>query len=626
MSKKPKAPQQKKAAVNPLMSKFFQKAGVNVHTASNNEAAKKRYMEIHKFWQQRGTAEALPLAEAAVKEFPAYGNLLNLTAVMLMQVKRQQEAIAMFLRIPDVDKNAPALINLGFAHQQLKQFDKAAEYLEKALKVQPQNADALLNMGLVQGDLGNQALAAEYYEKALKANPKNRQAAFNLATIYQKADLAHGSEYYIKAMDIDPTFGNALANWAFIQNYRVPYEPERIARETIKFAKRYSAAHKFNLPPVKAQNPDKLLHIGLVTANLKDFHPVGFFVQGLLTSDAVKQFTWSAYMNKSFNDNLTRAVRPLFQNWHDIGAWSDEKTMEQIRADGVDILIDLNGFDSSSRFGIFAAQTAPVQAQWLGWFATMGLPHMNAVIADPYCVPEGEEDLFSEKVYRLPHTRLCMTPPQDDVKVSELPALKNGYMTFGCFQNPSKINKEVVATWGEIARALPDAHWYIQSGHHQPGSPEQLAFADELKAQGFNLDNVVFAGSSSRTDYFAAHQNIDLILDTFPYPGGTTTSEALWMGVPTVTLSQKGMIARQGEQMQTAAGLPQFITRSREEYIEKALYWSAPENREKLAALRANMRTQVLASPLFDTAQFAQDWCDLVREIWRDQCAIQTGK
>ncbi|TCP96853.1 putative O-linked N-acetylglucosamine transferase (SPINDLY family) [Cricetibacter osteomyelitidis] len=578
-----------------------------------------RIMETDK---QNGALDALVLAQQALADYPTNYALLNNTAVMMMRSSRYQDAIEVFQRIPDYENNAVVLANIGTVYHRLKQYPQAVDYLNRSLAIQPKGVAALLTLGSVYVDKQDYPQALAVYEKILTIQPNDTATMFNIATVYGKLQQPQQSALWHKrVLNHDPTYIDSLGNWAMTQCYNSPYDAAKIARDTMHYASRCVQESRIVLPPIKVTNPanaEKKLRIGLVTADLRDMHPVGRFLRGLLLSEAVKQFDWSLYLNTNMNDNLAKQVRPLFSHWHRIDAWTDAKVRDQIRADGVDILIDLSGYTGKNRVGVFFAQTAPIQLEWLGYFATTGLPDMNGIIADPYCVPMGEEHLYSETVYRLPHTRLCMQPPVADVEVGTLPALKNGYITFGCFQNPLKISDEVLQLWVEIAQALPQARWHFKG--HAIGKQKQQKFAEKLTALGFNPQYVQFSSRSPWLGYLQAHNNIDLILDTFPFPGGTTTVDALWMGVPTLTYTQPGMIARQGEQLLSAAGFPQFVCRSYAEYINKALYWAKPSQRQALATLRNTMRETVRQSPLFDTAAFADDWCKLIREIWREAC------
>ncbi|TCP96856.1 putative O-linked N-acetylglucosamine transferase (SPINDLY family) [Cricetibacter osteomyelitidis] len=572
--------------------------------------------------QRRGPSEALVEIQKALQEYPDNISLLNYGGVMHLRCKTFQQALEMFFRIPNYDQDAVVLSNIATAYRRLNQFQQEIDYLEKALCLRPHNITALLAYGQALLNVNIVERAIENFHKALALEPENTNARFYLAQAYMRVkNLQEASRWYLQSLDIDPANLVAMGNWAMTQCYISPYDPEGIARNTMKYGRLCAQAESIDVLPVKALNPEKKLRIGIVTGDFKESHPVGQFLEGLLVSKAAKQYDWSLYVNNHDFDDLRSRVESLFDHWHEIISWADQKVREQVQADNVDVLVDLSGYTGRNRISVFFSQNAPLQVEWLGWFATTGQPNINAIIADPYCVPESEEHLYSETVYRMPHTRLCMMPPKYELDIAPLPALQNGYMTFACFQNPLKISEGVLQTWGKIAEALPTARWRFQSASGGLSDQNsQREFVEKLTALGFKADNIIFTARQSRENYLKSHHNIDLILDTFPYPGGTTTADALWMAVPTLTLPLPGMIARQGEQLMSAAGLTQFVCRSCEEYIEKTLYWANPAHWRELADLRAGMRKQVAESPVFDTERFARDWCDLIRTMWRDRC------
>jgi len=284
-----------------------------------------------------------------------------------------------------------------------------------------------------------------------------------------------------------------------------------------------------------------------------------------------------------------------------------------IHTDGVHVLIDLSGHSTQNRLPVFAWKPAPVQVSWLGYFATTGLAEMDYLLADEVGVPEKLQDQFTESIWYLPDTRLCFTAPSVALDVNPLPALSGDSITFGCYQNLTKVGPEVLATWGKIFAALPEARLHIQCKQlAEPSQREHLA--QQLKQHGITPERVSMHGAIQRDDYLKSHAEIDLILDTFPYPGGTTTCEALWMGVPTVTLAGNSMLARQGASILTAAGLGDWVATSREDYIAKAIEMA--RDKDRLATLRDNLRKQVLASPLFDAQRFARNFEDALWGIW----------
>jgi predicted O-linked N-acetylglucosamine transferase (SPINDLY family) len=259
-----------------------------------------------------------------------------------------------------------------------------------------------------------------------------------------------------------------------------------------------------------------------------------------------------------------------------------------------------------------------VQVTWLGYFATTGVAEIDYLLADPVSVPPEHQGHFTETVWYLPDTRLCFTPPQDAPAVAPLPALANGCVTFGSFQNLAKLNDAVLALWARVLAALPDARLRLQN--------KQFADADirrqvvqRLQGSGVPPERVSLHGPQPRAAYLAAHGEVDLILDTFPFPGGTTTCEALYMGVPTITLAGDRLIARQGASLLAAAGLNDWVAHSPAQFVEQAI--ARAGELPALARLRAGLRDQVLASPLFDAPRFARHFEIALRKMWAQWCA-----
>jgi len=262
---------------------------------------------------------------------------------------------------------------------------------------------------------------------------------------------------------------------------------------------------------------------------------------------------------------------------------------------------------------MFGYKPSPVQASWLGYFATTGLNEMDYLIGDPYVTPPKDDDQFTEKVWRLPETRWCFTPPNTDVGVSVPPALNNGYVTFGCFNNATKVNDKVVELWAKVLDAIPNSRLLLKAKQFD----DQLVRESTIQrfaAQGVNSNRISLEGQEDRQKYFEAYNKIDITLDPFPFTGGTTSVESLWMGVPLVTLAGHSLVARQGVGVLMNAGLSDWIAENGEEYVAKVVLFAS--DLDKLASLRAGLRSQVLASPLFDAPRFARNIENALWEMW----------
>jgi len=349
----------------------------------------------------------------------------------------------------------------------------------------------------------------------------------------------------------------------------------------------------------------QVLRIGFVSGDLHK-HPVAYFLLDVLRAFDREGVQLVAYSNNPLSDEITESLKALFDEWHSIRDLSDDASAELIRSHRIDILVDLGGHTGENRLAIFGRRPAPVQVSWLGYWASTGLKEIDYVLADPVSVPDGSSEWFAEQVYRLPHTRLCLAVPKTSrpIPVSEPPLLKNGYVTFGSFQQVSKITSRVLEVWAKVLDAVPDSRLRLQTKALGKASIRDK-LCDELKRAGIDLSRVELLDAVDLDPYLEAHGQVDILLDTFPYPGGTTTAFALWMGVPTITLAGDTMIARQGASMLGCVGLADWVAATEAAYVDLARTKSADVT--GLAALRRNLRATAEASPLFDAKRFAQD-------------------
>ena len=269
--------------------------------------------------------------------------------------------------------------------------------------------------------------------------------------------------------------------------------------------------------------------------------------------------------------------------------------------------MDLAGHTGESRVAIFARRPAQTQVAWLGFWASTGLEEMDYIFADTNCVPHDSIQWFSEKVYRLPNTRLCMAVPQvlRDIPIAKPPCQSNGYITFGCFQQTAKITPCVLSVWAEVMSEVPQSRLRVQAGGiNIPSIRDKLL--QNMTQVGIDLSRVHLLGSCNLEPYLEAHNEVDILLDTFPYTGGTTTAFALWMGVPTITLAGDSMLSRQGASMLQCVGLSEWIARSQSEYVDVAARMTL--NPSYLETMRLELRRKTVESPLFDTQSFANDF------------------
>ncbi len=475
---------------------------------------------------------------------------------------------------------------LGCVLHQQGHVDEAVQRLRQAYAIDPGIAEAQYQSGFQFLMLGQTEQARANFEMAIALEPQLLKAHANLLCALSFSTAHSASEYL-----------GCAARYAAIMSARaLPY---------------------VHSGPLVADKP--VLRVGFVSGDLRA-HPVAFFLEGVLQHINRNRFELHAFSNNPTDDQISERMRPLFHHWHVVRALDDGALAAQVQSLGIDILIDLSGHTVENRLPVFAWRPAPLQVSWLGYFASTGMPEIDYLLADPVSLPQELRAFYSEEIWYLPDTRLCMTPPLTRVRldVAPPPALRNGYVTFGSFQAMYKLGDAVLQQWAQVLNALPTARLRLQLPQlDQPGRQDYLR--ERLLGCGIDPQRVDMHGGVPWEQYLAAHAEIDLILDSFPYPGGTTTAEALWMGVPTVTLVGSTMLALQGASMLRCAGLPQFVASTSRQYVELALRHAADV--AALAALRIGLREQVLASPLFDGNRFARNLELALSAMWRKRCA-----
>jgi predicted O-linked N-acetylglucosamine transferase (SPINDLY family) len=313
-------------------------------------------------------------------------------------------------------------------------------------------------------------------------------------------------------------------------------------------------------------------------------------------------------------DEETVRYKQLFHHWQDVAHLSDEALAQQIRRDEIDVLIDLSGHSAYNRLLTFARKPAPVQISWIGYVGTTGLDAMDYFIADAHLIPAELQSQFTEKILYLPAS-ISFQPCANSPEVNPLPALGNGYFTFSCLARVNKLNRTLIATWAEILRRVPSSRLHLAT---MSGGGTPRLVVDWFKEEGISSERLVFVRTSSVADVLQVHHDVDLCLDTFPYNGSTSNNHSLWMGVPTLTLTGEFAHGRMGTTLAGLVGLEGFVTASKEDYIEKAVFWA--QNAKALAELRAGLRQRfaesILQKPDVVTGAFVQ----ALRATWGRWC------
>ncbi len=534
-----------------------------------------------------------------------------------------EDAVSCFQHALDIDPRlAAAHCNLGNAFKALEQFNAAIASYQRAVQIQPQLFVAHNNLGVAFKEAFQLHAAVTCFERALQIAPRFAEAYVNLGSVLSVLGRPQASLNALKtALDIDPACETAHNNLLLVQNFLSDQPMDRMLSDARRFGTLITKLARPYTQWSSSPDVDRKLRVGLVSGDLCS-HSVGYFLDGVLsalTSHCANSLELFAYPSRLRDDETSQRLRAYFTKWHPAVGLSDAALAQCIHEDGIDILIDLSGHTAHNRLPVFAWRPAPVQVSWLGYFATTGVAEMDYLIADYLTLPPEQEIFFTEKIWRLPETRLCFTVPNEDVEVKPLAAATNGFVTFGCFNNLSKVNDAVVGVWAQILNQLPDSKLLLKCPQLSESAVQARTFA-RFAVHGIDANRLIFERYDIlRSQYLSSYHRVDIGLDPFPYPGGTTTVEALWMGVPVLTMVGDHFLSRQGVGLLMNADLPDWIANDADDYVARAVRHA--NNLSKLASLRAGLRERLLASPVLDAPRFAKYFEEALRRMWRIRCA-----
>ncbi|MFO1373514.1 MAG: tetratricopeptide repeat protein [Agitococcus sp.] len=590
---------------------------------NNSEAAKNRLLESIPDLSSKArqatlkndlmSAEKIYLDILAIN--PKHIQTLNNLGLLKQGQGDNASAIIYLEKVVKLEPSAATHSNLGISLMALERKEEAIKHLKLAIEINPGDYIAHTNLGIIYCSRNNYKDGYIHLNKSLQINPNYPVSLYNLAAfLMRQGKYKKAEEYFKRTLDLAPnylTYQHYLFCLCFDEK-AFPYKYLELAKnfENFYLNKR---SFMFDKWPNSSDINASQLKIGFVSGDLRN-HPVGFFIENIIYALNKNKTMLFAYSNSTLETELTLRIKPNFNKWYIVKSLTDEQLAQQIYNDGIDILIDLSGYTAHNRLNMFAYKPAPIQVSWLGFFASTGLSFIDYFIADPIAIPKDKQFYFSEKIYYMPETRLCFTPPNDDIATpNKLPLIRNQYITFGCFQNLSKINDITLPLWSKILKAT-EGKLLIKSP--QLDDPLiKLEFLEYLESFNILEDKIILQGHSSREDYLNSYHNVDFMLDTFPYPGGTTTCEALWMGVPTLTLTGNTLLERQGHSMLYNAGLENWVCTTAEQYIQKAIEFS--KQIDYLSNLRQNLRQQVKLSPLMNSERFALNFENALFDIWQ---------
>ena len=543
-----------------------------------------------------------------------YNNLGNL----LKDRGEMEEAVSLFRRAIDLKPDyGEAYNNLGIALHALGRIDESVRAFTRAVELNPAMAETFNNLGNLCRNEGRVEEAVSLFAKALDLKPGYAQAHNNLGLAFQDSGLAaQALAHYRMARDLDSDDGGYWSNCLLAMHYTGTYSREELFEEAVEWGRK----NGLSCPAPAFANtadPGRPLRIGYVSGDFRR-HPVGYFIEPVITFHDRGRYEIYCYANQYERDDLTMRLETSPARFRRIADVPDGKVEEMIRRDGIDILIDLSGHTARNRLLLFVRKPAPVRASWIGYSDTTGLDAMDYIIADRHVIPEGDEKFYTEKVIRLPHSYLCYYPPAYAPEVTDLPAFRRGFITFGSFNNVAKVSAATIDGWAEILRAVPGSRLCIKTSILSVTDLTER-YVEAFSERGIDPGRIEVAGKSpDHRGLLDRYGEIDIALDTFPYGGTTTTAEALWMGVPVVTLVRGGFVGRTGSSILRAVGLGELTASDEGGYVEKAR--ALAEDRGRLAALRATLREKMRISPLCGMQAFTRDVENLFRTMWAGWC------
>jgi len=514
---------------------------------------------------------------------------------------------------------------LGDVCRELKRFDRAAEHYRAALELDPRQLAAQLGLGSIFLAARRHDWAIEAFHNALAIDPEHIVALKNLGFALQvSGDIAAALACYRQVLERDPLDAMTWDNLLFNLNYHPQITARAICEEHRRWGETLGRTRANLGAPRNPRAPERKLRVGYVTPDLAG-HSVAHFLEPVLAHHDPARFETLLYTEAigTTSDALNDRIRGLAGQWQETSGLGDEALAERIRADGVDVLVDLGGHTRANRVLTFAFRPAPVQATWLGYCNTTGLPAMDYRLTDKWADPPGHEAIHTEKLVRIPHGFLCYRPPDHAPEVAPLPLHTAGHVSFGSFNILEKTNREVVALWARVLVAVPDSRLILKNrswNREQEGSASRERYREWFANHGVEPDRIEFVGwLPEKSAHLELYSRIDIGLDTFPYNGTTTTCEALWMGVPVMTLAGDRHSARVGTSLMTRVGLPECVGLDADDFVAKAAALAADPAR--LSQTRSNLRARMRASTLCDATAFTRELEETYRTLWRHWCA-----
>lgn len=600
------------------------------------------------------TDEAAAIYRTLISRNAQHDRALFRLGLLLLQKEQIEAATAFFERAVQIRRDEPSyLLNLGEVYSRQGKLELAAAVLTYALNVDPDLAEAHAKLAPIRMQTGAHEQALAHLERVAALRPEDALAHVSLAwalllvnrapdarTTAERAvelapnlagahrclgdaldmlgDKLRSVQTYRRVVELDPADSAAHSNLIVSMLTEPSYDAHAVLAEARAWAALHAAPLRAQQRPHQnAKDPERRLRIGYVSPDFRA-HAVQQFLVPLLPRHDTSAFEIFLYSSVERPDAQTEWYRAFAgERFRDIQRLTDVDAAELVRADRIDVLVDLALHGAGNRLRVFACKPAPVQMTWLGYAGTTGLESIDYRLTDPFLDPlEADLDVYSEQSLRLPETFWCYDALEANLAVNASPALERGFVTFGSFNSSRKVHPSALSLWARVLAAVPESRLVFYTEDY--GREAALrTFTDA----GIAAARLEFVGRVPRRSYLERHHAVDIGLDTFPFAGGTTTLDAVWMGVPVITLSGKKVLQRAGHSIAMNLGLPELVACSEDEFVERAVLLAS--DLQRLSELRAGLRDRLLASALGDAPRFARSIEAAYRTSWQRYCSAR---
>jgi predicted O-linked N-acetylglucosamine transferase (SPINDLY family) len=565
--------------------------------------------------------EALPLHLRRVAIEPDSAPAQRALGYCYGKLGQSEAAVAHFTRALDLDPNNPGYYNdLGLAWLELHQLSEARAAFQRVLELDPQSVRAFLHLGILANITGLTDVAVNMMRRALQVDPNCVEAHNNLAMFLRdQGELAECRRHYQHALRLKPDQASVFSGYLLSLNDDPATEPDWVAAEHRRFNEIVKPSPRPLAP--RSMGPEKRLRIAYLSPDFRT-HSVAHFIAPLVEAHDRSVVEVTCYATCNVEDAMTERIRQATDRWRPVFRMSDDDLAALIQDDQIDVLIELSGHTADNRLPMLAERVAPVQITYLGYPNTTGLASMDYRITDAVADPPGVADAWhSEKLLRIDGGFLAYSVPPfaREIPVAESPVCKTGHMTFGSFNNMAKTNDTLLQIWAAIMARVPGSRLLLKAHGLRNEGVKRRILRTLAAHGGIAPERVCFMGhEQSAADHLQRYHEVDLALDTFPYNGTTTTCEALWMGVPVLTLQGRCHAGRVGASLLSRVGLQELVAKDQSDYADKAVAWAG--KRDSLGELRSGLRRRLLASPLMDAGPLTRGLEAAFREAWRAYC------